>query len=193
MSPSLRAALHPLTTDANGNIFMLGQSYDGTFYNVVTVKLTPSGSETWRATLQSSDPASARAITTDAAGNVYVAASAVHVGAPGQVGANYLIVKYDAGGSEVWRRSTNVSPSMNATPSAITADTAGNVYVTGGSNNFPQAGDFFTLKYAPDGTELWRAVTAYGRGAMAGDRQRKSVSVRKHGKLRCRIGRQRER
>ena len=166
-SPSLAAALHPLTTDASGNVFVLGQSFDGTTVGIVTVKLAPNGDEAWRATLKSSTAASACAIKTDPAGNVYVAASVVHVDGPGMVGANFLTVKYDAGGHELWQQSANVNPFGNAVPYEIAADAHGNIYVTGTSANSVSGGDFFTLKYAPDGTELWRAVT--DGGAHLGD------------------------
>jgi len=159
-------AWHPLASDAVGNVFVVFNVLSGTTSQIVTVKLTPNGAEAWRATFSSVNNAYANTIATDDAGNVIVAASAVPAASPNPGGpGDYLTIKYDAGGHELWRRSANVSPPLNAVPFAIAVDNANNVYVTGGSNYVPgfnNLGDFFTLKYAPDGAELWRAVTDGG-------------------------------
>jgi len=68
----------------------------------------------------------------------------------------YFTVKYDANGTEQWRRSTRGPLDGNYFANVIAVDTLGNVYVSGTGN----AGltDCLTVSYDPNGTERWRAT-----------------------------------
>ncbi len=55
-----------------------------------------------------------------------------------------------------WEARYNVPYSYNVATAAVT-DEAGHIYVTGSSQGESETSDFLTVKYAPDGSELWRA------------------------------------
>ncbi|HKX62687.1 MAG TPA: SBBP repeat-containing protein, partial [Verrucomicrobiae bacterium] len=100
----------------------------------------------------------ARAIAVDASGNTYVTGGADRNGP--NLGGDIVTVKYDADGNQVWTaRYENPGPLADA-PTAITLDGIGHVYVTGyshGHSSLITAQDFVTLKYSPDGVQLWAA------------------------------------
>jgi hypothetical protein len=74
-------------------------------------------------------------------------------------------VKYDAAGNLLWvARYEGADRFSSASAKAIVLDGAGNVYVTGTDDHFfacdidelePTEDDYATLKYSPDGEELW--------------------------------------
>ncbi len=88
------------------------------------------------------------AIAVDGAGNVYVTGrSASGPFSPPTV---FRTVKYGPDGTRLW----NVASSEHGTASAVTADAAGNAYVTG-----TVGGDIRTFKYAAsDGHVMWSAA-----------------------------------
>ncbi|HMQ78544.1 MAG TPA: SBBP repeat-containing protein [Ignavibacteria bacterium] len=88
----------------------------------------------------------AKAITYDAAGNVYVTGSANN---------NYLTIKYSPQGDTLWKAVYAGPANDDDTPNSIFVDAAGNVYITGKSfGNFSET-DYATVKYDANGTQLW--------------------------------------
>ena len=70
---------------------------------------------------------------------------------------DYYTVKYDSNGVELWS-ATYVLVVGNDYAQAIAIDAAGNVYVTGYSNNGGGSDEYLTIKYNASGGQLW-AVT----------------------------------
>ena len=88
----------------------------------------------------------AKAVTYDAAGNVYVTGSANN---------NYLTIKYSPQGDTLWKAVYAGPANDDDTPNSIFVDAAGNVYITGKSfGNFSET-DYATVKYDANGTQLW--------------------------------------
>ncbi len=123
----------------------------------------------------------ANSVTSDAAGNVYVAgyfrSNSITFGTitltNGSLGANKIfIVKYDALGNAIWAKSPQ-GQGVEAIAYSITFDHSGNIYVAGyfsstitfGSTVLNSIGshDLFLAKYDPSGNVLW-AKSAGGRG-----------------------------
>lgn len=104
----------------------------------------------YNGTLSESDLATA--IMTDDDGNVYVTGSS-----QGANGSDYVTIKYSGDGEEQWSERYNGPGNGEDSPSAIYIDTENNVYVTGWSQGTGSWTDFFTIKYDPDGNELWSA------------------------------------
>ncbi|HXN42297.1 MAG TPA: SBBP repeat-containing protein, partial [Myxococcaceae bacterium] len=93
------------------------------------------------------------AIAVDAAGNAHVTGTSVR---PDLSAQQYATVKYDLDGNELWVTPYN-GPRNHDAASAIALDAAGNVYVTGVSEGAGTSLDYATLKYDPDGNQLWVA------------------------------------
>lgn len=95
----------------------------------------------------------ARAIALDAAGNVYVTGRSQGEG----TGLDFLTIKYDAESNELWVARYNGPGNSIDEAVGIGLDAAGNVYVAGRSVGEDTATDYATIKYDPDGNELWVA------------------------------------
>jgi hypothetical protein len=86
-----------------------------------------------------------------------------------------LLVKYDKQGKKVWTRSYHGPVDDWALCTALTADHAGNVYVTGNTTlpTMTRASDdtitaCMTLKYDPNGKRLWKAIYCHPRRNVTG-------------------------
>jgi hypothetical protein len=66
---------------------------------------------------------------------------------------DYLTIKYDPAGNQLWGQI--YGPGLSDIARAIAVDPQGNVYVTGWSMGAGTGLDYTTVKYAPDGTQLW--------------------------------------
>jgi hypothetical protein len=74
---------------------------------------------------------------------------------------DYLTVVYDRDGAERWRAGFDGGTGSFDFPTALAVDSGGRVTVTGASytEDFTrESWDIGTVQYAPDGSELWRAV-----------------------------------
>ena len=88
----------------------------------------------------------------DAAGNVYV--TGLGLGASGNF--DYITIKYDLVGAQVWRSEYNGPGNSLDEAHAITVDGSGNVYVTGWSYGGAGTGyDYATVKYNSAGVQQW--------------------------------------
>jgi hypothetical protein len=114
--------------------------------------------EEWVARYQT-ETGGASAIAVDGAGYVYVTGpNGCWAEDWGGCDHDYVTVKYDPDGNRLWVAQYNANSFDQAT--AIAVDDAGNVYVTGKSwvGPFPDgAPDYATIKYDPDGHEVWVA------------------------------------
>ncbi|UCG70943.1 MAG: SBBP repeat-containing protein, partial [Thermoplasmata archaeon] len=127
--------------------------------DIATIKYDPSGNELWMARYDG--PAHledvALAITLDSIGNVYVTGDSwdpMDIW-PFYPMSDYVTIKYDPFGNELWAARYNGPGYSSDSPNAIAVDLLGNVYVTGSSYEYLD--DFATIKYDPSGNELWVA------------------------------------
>ena len=167
-----------IAVDGDGNILVAGStegSESGLDYTIL--KYAPAKTEIWTrrfdGPLKGDDQATALAV--DAAGNVHVTGRIDHFflcteedrlddkAHPG----DYGTVKYDAAGNLLWlARYEGADRFSSAFARAIALDGDGNVYVTGADDHFfecdielePTEDDYATLKYSPQGEELWLAI-----------------------------------
>ncbi|OGG44698.1 MAG: hypothetical protein A3F84_28760 [Candidatus Handelsmanbacteria bacterium RIFCSPLOWO2_12_FULL_64_10] len=91
----------------------------------------------------------ARSLSVDGSGNVYVTGGSYN-GSNG----DYLTVKYDVDGNQVWERRYNGPANSQEQARALSVDGSGNVYVTGTSHNGSN-NDYLTLKYNSGGNLVW--------------------------------------
>ena len=93
----------------------------------------------------------ATSIAVDNSGNVYVTGSSTSSGA----GLNYVTVKYDPSGIQVWAAIYNGPANGNDAAKSIAVDNSGNVYVTGSSAGVGTGLDYATIKYNSAGAQQW--------------------------------------
>lgn len=101
----------------------------------------------------------ATAIAVDASGNVYVTGNITNP----PFGLDYLTVKYDPSGRQVWEARYDGEESHDDMAVAIQLDALGNVYVTGESYGVGVDVDYVTIKYNSAGVEQW--IARYGGAA----------------------------
>jgi alpha-tubulin suppressor-like RCC1 family protein len=139
-----------IALDSAGNVYVTGYSRgSGTGDDYATLKYDANGKQRWAGRYSGTGGRvdQAVAIAVDSAGKVYVTGTS----AKGSVMEDYVTVKYDTYGAELWAEQYHlVVFSIYNRLSAITVDDAGNVYITGSCG-----GDYVTIKYSKNGTKLW--------------------------------------
>ena len=143
-------------TDSEGNTYITGGSSStsqpaGDFF---TIKVSPGGNIIW----EKREPAVMYAVeygmqmAFDSAGDLVVTGIKWN-----GTDVDIRTVKYNAeDGAKAWEKIYDGGASGLDVPSAITADSHGNTYVTGISWS-GETVDFITLKYDASGNELWEA------------------------------------
>ena len=179
-----------LALDSEGNAYVTGVSHYGPGayeYKYATIGYAPDGTELWVAYYESTfaGPPVGIGIGPD---GVYV--SGIFRRAWGGYGSDddYLTIKYDLQGSEVWA-ALYTGPGTDSSckadvPTDMTVDRDGNIYVTGWSinagpfNGWECAGgsDYATVKYSASGDQVWAA-----RGPQAGTGDPSHVAVDSYG------------
>lgn len=147
-----------VAVDKDGNVVITGLSF-GTrgigLPDITTVKYSSAGQLQWvrRYYRGTAGHEVGRAVTTDSAGNVYVA------GIASSLTNNYedaVLIKYSPTGTRLWARVYDAAMHDNDGYFALAVDGADNVIATGYST---QSGlnlqDFLTVKYDPVGTRQW--------------------------------------
>jgi hypothetical protein len=144
-----------IAVDMEGNASVTGDiEVEGTAcWDYLTIKYDPSGETLW--TRRYTGPGSggtAWAVAVDGSANVYVTGDNYE---SQNINADYATVKYSPTGEELWVRRYNGPGNDLDIAKAIVVDGAGNAYVTGTSDGGGTSWDFATVKYSPDGRELW--------------------------------------
>ncbi len=148
-----------VTTDADGNVYVAGHSMgDDSGPDYVVLKYDVFGNLLWERRYTNGARDVPIAIALDPDGNVLVA------GWSGSVnGLDYLVVKYSNEGDPLWQARYDGPGHWDDVLRAMVIDGAGNVYITGRSWGDGVSWDFGTVKYSPNGDELWvRRVNANG-------------------------------
>ncbi|MDZ7262317.1 MAG: SBBP repeat-containing protein [candidate division KSB1 bacterium] len=145
-----------LAVDGSGNVYVTGESEgSGSEYDYATVKYNFAGVEQWvtRYNGPGNDWDLATALAVDGSGNVYVTGRSLGL----DIGPDYATVKYNSAGVEQWVTRYNGPESLWGGATALTVDSSGNVYVTGGNIGLGTGYDYATLKYNSAGAEQWLA------------------------------------
>jgi uncharacterized delta-60 repeat protein len=153
-----------MALDKTGNVYVTGSSYGGTntYDDIATVKYDPDGHQLWVARFDGPGhyyDGSFVNIAVDPQGNVIIAGDANMDSSDSysqQYAYDYATIKYDPNGKQLWLAFYDGPYHDEDRPQAIAVDASGNVHVTGFSwGGDYSAYDFATVKYAPDGRQLW--------------------------------------
>ncbi len=115
-------------------------------------------------------------IAVDAAGNSYVTGSAFASNGTLDI----VTIKYDPVGQQLWLHSFNGSANLNDQGTKLVLDNAGNVYVTGYSNNLNSNQDITTIKYNTNGVLQW---AVYYNGSFNNDDEGNALRVDANGNV----------
>jgi len=145
-----------LAVDGLGRVYVTGYSYARECsYDYTTIRYDPDGRESWVARYDgpAGDQDQATALAVDTAGCVYVTGYSVGTG----TGEDYATVKYGPDGLALWVARYDGGFNGFDAATAVAVDDSGNVYVSGYSDGGVTDMDCATIKYDPQGTELWVA------------------------------------
>jgi uncharacterized delta-60 repeat protein len=143
-----------LTTDATDNIYVAGSTEGANGQkDALLIKYTTSGAVAYEkihvGTGDNSD--NARAMTTDAAGNVYMAGYRTTT-----TDRDFAVWKINTVGDTVWTRTFNGTSSYSSDEAvSIALDATNNVYVTGSAKSAGVGYDIVTNKLDNNGTLVW--------------------------------------
>ena len=157
-----------LTIDDGGNIYITGVSESTNvggvcgssyYFDYVTMKYDSNGNRLW--TTRYSNPPdyvnSAYLIEIDKTGNVYVSGQCFNWC---QSKMEWVTVKYDSAGIQQWvqRIDAGLPPLVRTNvPTDMKLGSNGDIYLTGGTIDSATFQDYTTIKYDPQGNQLWRA------------------------------------
>jgi hypothetical protein len=146
-----------VAADASGNIYIAGHiSTSGVDPDYLLLKLGANGQQLWSATYAGPNNATDRVWTMalDPAGNVLITGAT----SSSLTMLDYLTAKFDPNGNRLWAaRYSGTGTFSEDNTSAIKTDSEGNAYVTGYSAAGGGAFAFATIKYDPNGNQLWAA------------------------------------
>ncbi|MEO0082246.1 MAG: hypothetical protein ABIL25_08150 [candidate division WOR-3 bacterium] len=174
--------------DRKGGCYVTGYSRLAT-YDYLTFRYRADGSVAWSVRRDGPGHGNDRAtaLGLSAQGDLYVTGYALTAVNPESL--DYCTVKYDtATGSELWMRlydGTAVKgydDPKDDRAFALALDPAGNVYVTGRAGEDDTRYDATTVKYSPDGTEVWAHRMNFGNHK---DELTSSIAVDAHGYVYC--------
>jgi hypothetical protein len=153
-----------LVTDAwwSGTIFVTALDPHGSV-GIIPVTALPSAIE-----FGSPGDDQMRGVAQDSLGNVFSLGQTTgsFPGQPNAGGNDFLLVKYDKYGNQVWVRVFGTAGDDRGMHQGVAVDSSGNIYVTGLTNSafptFVNAGgyDIVMAKYDTNGNQLW--LTQYG-------------------------------
>ncbi len=145
-----------LAVDGAGSVYVTGYSIGaGTNTDYATMKYDSSGEQQWVA--RYNGPVNggdyATAVALDAGGNIHVTGYSYGAG----TSHDYSTVKYDLNGNQLWIARYSGPGKDYDFANSLAVDATGNVYVTGVSKGAGTTYDFATVKYDPNGIQLWVA------------------------------------
>ncbi len=147
---------YTIAVDASGNVYVTGESGGiGSDSDYATLKYDSNGSllraARYNGPGNSTDFGFRLAV--DAAGNVYVSGASIGSGTDYDI----ATLKYDSNGNQLWLARYNGPGNGDDEMRALALDSAGNVYVAGWGYITNNDSDYVTIKYGPNGQQLWLA------------------------------------
>ena len=137
-----------LAVDASGNVYTGGFSNPNNNSNsdLALVKYNSSGAQQWVRTVNGAGNGNdiINDLELDAAGNIFITGQSAGPG----TGSNYITMRYNPSGTQVWQQTYLGPGNENDYSNAIALGLNGVVFVTGYSEGTGTGKDFATIKYA---------------------------------------------
>jgi 3-isopropylmalate dehydratase small subunit len=140
--------------DNGGNLVVAGASTaSGSGYDYTLMKYSSAGSRLWTRSYNGFANGNdiAKAVTTDANGNVYVTGYSLGIGSSN----DFVTLCYSSSGSPIWTNFYDGPANSDDRAVAIAIDKAGNTFVTGQSLGVGSGYDYATVAYSDTGVPLW--------------------------------------
>jgi len=158
---------YAMTIDDSGNVYVAGTSSGlSNSFDCTTIKYSPDGNLLWLAQYDFNHFTDVgHLVAVDHNYNVYVTgrcAKSTMVSSE-----DFITIKYDPCGNQLWLARYDGPGNGQETVYGLAVDTLGNVYITGESPGSGTGDDYATIKYSPDGNQLWAA--RYNGSANLGD------------------------
>lgn len=146
--------VYSMQIDNSGNVFITGFSFgSGSGDDICTIKYNNAGIEQWvkRYNGSANNDDYGNSIQIDNSSNSYVTGAVTRTGSD----QDYITIKYDANGNQVWTVFYNGPGNGEDFPSSNAIDASGNIYVTGYSYGSGTGPDYCTIKYNNAGIQQW--------------------------------------
>jgi hypothetical protein len=141
------------TADAQGNVFVTGQS--GEFTGAFLVKLNSTGGLVWRRDFGLSLNDESFRAALDGQGNIYVAGGTFgNLAAPNAGSRDVFLSKFDSAGTLQWTRQFG-TPDNDVAYGGVEIDPQGNLYISGGIYPASGPGMAFLRKFDTSGNQIW--------------------------------------
>jgi hypothetical protein len=145
---------YAIGVDESNYVYVTGASPGGTSGDdYATIKYDSEGNQLWVKRYDGPAGGNDRAkdIIIDGSGNVCVTGYSYGDATDD----DYATIKYDSLGNQLWVKRYDGASGGRDRASAMGVDASGQVYVTGTSHDSEGYDDYATVKYDPDGIELW--------------------------------------
>ncbi len=142
---------YAIAVDKDKNVYVSGTSGMSLNKDYATIKYDKKGKERWlqRYNGPGNGNDQANALSLDPFGNICV--TGISLGNSN----DYLTIKYDSKGNELWVKRYNGPADGEDEATALKTDLSGNICVTGGSDGKGTGRDYLTIKYDPEGEIIW--------------------------------------
>jgi hypothetical protein len=161
------------TIDNSNNCYFVELFGLGGLSTVAIFKYASNGNLIWTADNPDENvgPDAAHGLTLDNAGDVLVTGQFAYLGPSDSYGTfAYGTYKASANGSWMWTNLFPIGPEPPSAALAIAVDSANNSYVTGYSPGTNSENDIVTIKYGPNGNQIWlQRYSSPGNGNAAGN------------------------
>lgn len=141
-------------TDNSGNVYAAGKIIGmDTGFDIYVVKLNPSGNIVWQKNYNGPGNGNdiAYSLAVDNSSNVYLAGESKGDGTD----RDFILIKYNSSGLMQWNKRFNGESNSFDVAVKVIPDASGNPVVSGYSYENNSSFDIVTIKYDPDGSQLW--------------------------------------
>ncbi|MCC7301820.1 MAG: hypothetical protein IT233_04170 [Bacteroidia bacterium] len=140
-----------LSLDEGGNIYVCGSTLGVASQDVVIIKYSQNGVELWNQTFNGSWNLDDIPYRIACDNNSVWVAGKTFTGTYSDA----LLLKYSSAGTFLWSKTNNGSGNQDDEFLDLTADEAGNIYVTGNTYGSGPGQDMLTVKYSSSGQQKW--------------------------------------